>query len=158
MLSRRIYRALDTRLGTTSAGRITLAKVFPDHWSFMLGEVALYAFLALLLTGTYLTLFFEPSTSETVYDGAYGPLRGSEISSAFASTVSLSFDVRAGLLICARLVSHALLVAVDVLLAVVARLALRRSVLSRSVVPGWAVGHLETSLSQAPEVSLSDRR
>jgi ubiquinol-cytochrome c reductase cytochrome b subunit len=98
MISRRIYRALDARLGTTSVGRTALAKVFPDHWSFMLGEVALYAFLALLLTGTYLTLFFEPSTAEQVYDGAYQPLQGSEVSSAFASTVSLSFDVRAGLL------------------------------------------------------------
>jgi ubiquinol-cytochrome c reductase cytochrome b subunit len=98
MLSRRLYRALDARLGTTSVGRTALAKVFPDHWSFMLGEIALYAFLALLLTGTYLTLFFEPSTAETVYDGAYQPLHGSEVSSAFASTVSLSVDVRAGLL------------------------------------------------------------
>jgi ubiquinol-cytochrome c reductase cytochrome b subunit len=99
LLTRRIYRALDARLGTTSAARTALAKVFPDHWTFMLGEIALYSFVALLLTGTYLTLFFEPSTAERVYDGAYQPLRGSQVSSAFASTVSLSFDVRAGLLI-----------------------------------------------------------
>ncbi|PRY20194.1 cytochrome b [Pseudosporangium ferrugineum] len=99
MITRRIYRALDARLGTTSIGRTALAKVFPDHWTFMFGEIALYAFMALLLTGTYLTLFFEPSTSETVYDGAYQPLDGSKVSSAFASTVALSFDVRAGLLI-----------------------------------------------------------
>jgi ubiquinol-cytochrome c reductase cytochrome b subunit len=98
LITRRIYRSLDTRLGTTSIGRTALAKIFPDHWSFMLGEIALYSFMALLLTGTYLTLFFEPSTAETVYDGAYQPLHGSEVSSAFASTVSLSFDVRAGLL------------------------------------------------------------
>ncbi|MEV4703122.1 ubiquinol-cytochrome c reductase cytochrome b subunit [Actinoplanes sp. NPDC049316] len=99
MITRRLYRALDARLGTTSIGRTALAKVFPDHWTFMFGEIALYAFMALLLTGTYLTLFFEPSTSGTVYDGAYQPLDGSEVSSAFASTVALSFDVRAGLLI-----------------------------------------------------------
>jgi ubiquinol-cytochrome c reductase cytochrome b subunit len=99
LLTRRIYRALDARLGTTSIARTALAKVFPDHWTFMLGEIALYAFMALVLTGTYLTLFFEPSTAETVYNGAYQPLRGSSVSSAFASTVSLSFDVRAGLLI-----------------------------------------------------------
>jgi ubiquinol-cytochrome c reductase cytochrome b subunit len=98
MITRRIYRSLDSRLGTTSLGRTALAKVFPDHWTFMLGEIALYAFVALLLTGTYLTLFFSPSTAETTYDGAYQPLHGSEVSSAFASTVSLSFDVRAGLL------------------------------------------------------------
>ncbi|MEU4214202.1 ubiquinol-cytochrome c reductase cytochrome b subunit [Actinoplanes sp. NPDC026623] len=99
MITRRLYRALDARLGTTSAGRTALAKVFPDHWTFMFGEVAIYAFLALLLTGTYLTLFFDPSTADTVYDGAYQPLDGSTVSSAFASTVTLSFDVRAGLLI-----------------------------------------------------------
>jgi ubiquinol-cytochrome c reductase cytochrome b subunit len=99
MITRRIYRAFDARLGTTSIGRTALAKVFPDHWSFMLGEVALYSFLTLVLTGTYLTLFFEPSTAETVYDGAYQPLHGSQVSSAFASTVALSFDVRAGLLV-----------------------------------------------------------
>jgi ubiquinol-cytochrome c reductase cytochrome b subunit len=99
LITRRIYRALDARLGTTSVGRTALAKVFPDHWTFMLGEIALYAFMALVLTGTYLTLFFEPSTAETVYDGSYPPLHGSSVSSAFASTVSLSFDVRAGLLI-----------------------------------------------------------
>ncbi|WP_199516682.1 cytochrome bc1 complex cytochrome b subunit [Nucisporomicrobium flavum] len=98
MITRRLYRALDARLGTTSAGRTALAKVFPDHWTFMFGEVAIYAFLALVLTGTYLTLFFEPSTAETVYDGAYQPLDGSKVSSAFASTVALSWDVRAGLL------------------------------------------------------------
>ncbi|MEU4244691.1 cytochrome bc complex cytochrome b subunit [Actinoplanes sp. NPDC026619] len=99
MITRRLYRALDSRLGTTSVGRTALAKVFPDHWTFMFGELALYCFIALVLTGTYLTLFFEPSTSEKIYDGAYGPLAGSEVSSAYASTVSLSFDVRAGLLI-----------------------------------------------------------
>jgi ubiquinol-cytochrome c reductase cytochrome b subunit len=98
MITRRLYRALDARLGTTSVGRTALAKVFPDHWTFMLGEIALYCFISLILTGTYLTLFFEPSTAETVYHGAYQPLAGSSVSSAFASTVGLSFDVRAGLL------------------------------------------------------------
>ncbi|GAB1692888.1 cytochrome b [Krasilnikovia sp. M28-CT-15] len=98
MITRRLYRHLDARLGTTATGRTALAKVFPDHWTFMLGEIALYCFLALVLTGTYLTLFFEPSTAERVYDGAYQPLAGSQVSSAFASTVGLSFDVRAGLL------------------------------------------------------------
>ncbi|MCU7730289.1 ubiquinol-cytochrome c reductase cytochrome b subunit [Actinoplanes sp. KI2] len=98
MITRRLYRQLDARLGTTSLGRTALAKVFPDHWTFMLGEIALYCFIALVLTGTYLTLFFEPSTAESVYHGAYQPLDGSKVSSAFASTVRLSFDVRAGLL------------------------------------------------------------
>ena len=50
--------------------------VFPDHWSFLLGEVALYAFIVLVATGIYLALFFDPSTAKTVYHGAYAPLDG----------------------------------------------------------------------------------
>src|SRR3954466_7724553 len=77
--------------------RRTLHKVFPDHWSFLLGEIALYSFVVLLLSGTYLTLFFDASMREVVYDGSYAPLRGVEMSAAYDSTLSLSFDVRGGL-------------------------------------------------------------
>ncbi len=92
-------RFVDERLGAASLLKATLKYVFPDHWSFLLGEIALYAFLALVATGTYLALFFVPSTSETVYDGGYAPLRGATMSEAYASTLHLSFDVPAGLLI-----------------------------------------------------------
>jgi ubiquinol-cytochrome c reductase cytochrome b subunit len=71
--------------------------VFPDHWSFMIGEIALYAFLILVLTGVFLSLFFEGSTGEVVYEGSYDPLQGVEVSQAYNSVVELSFDVRAGL-------------------------------------------------------------
>jgi ubiquinol-cytochrome c reductase cytochrome b subunit len=73
--------------------------VFPDHWSFMLGEIALYSFVVLLITGTYLTFFFDPSMAHTVYHGRYVPLRGVTMSRAYASTLDISFDVRGGLLI-----------------------------------------------------------
>ncbi|GAA3306488.1 cytochrome bc complex cytochrome b subunit [Streptomyces cinereospinus] len=73
--------------------------MFPDHWSFMLGEVCLYSFLVLVLTGVYLTLFFEPSSAEVVYDGSYTPLNGIVMTRAFESTLEISFDVRGGLLI-----------------------------------------------------------
>ncbi|MGW0435631.1 cytochrome bc1 complex cytochrome b subunit [Micromonospora sp. NPDC003197] len=99
MIVDRMVRALDDRLRVVPLARRALVKVFPDHWSFMLGEVALYSFVALVLTGVYLTFFFEPSTAERVYSGAYEPLSGSRVSSAYASTVELSFDVRSGLLI-----------------------------------------------------------
>ncbi|MDQ6657947.1 MAG: cytochrome b, partial [Actinomycetota bacterium] len=79
--------------------RTAMNKVFPTHWSFMLGEVALYSFIVLLLSGVYLTLFFDASMSETVYQGVYQPLRGVPMSRAFASTLDLSFEVRGGLLI-----------------------------------------------------------
>ncbi|MBI1759179.1 MAG: ubiquinol-cytochrome c reductase cytochrome b subunit [Actinobacteria bacterium] len=89
----------DQRLTLASPIRRALNKVFPDHWSFMLGEVALYSFVILLLTGTYLTLFFDPSMAETKYSGSYDPLRGVEMSRAYSTTLDLSFDIRGGLII-----------------------------------------------------------
>ncbi len=88
---------LDNRLGLAKIARTTLHKVFPDHWSFLLGELALYSFVVLLLTGTYLTFFFKPSQAETVYHGSYKALDGVTMSRAYQSAVELSFDVRAGL-------------------------------------------------------------
>ena len=91
-------RYVDDRLGTAGFLRRSFNKVFPDHWSFMLGEIALYSFVILLLTGVYLTLFFHASTQPVVYDGSYSPLRGVPMTDAYASTLHLSFDVRGGLL------------------------------------------------------------
>jgi len=73
-------------------------KIFPDHWSFMLGEVALYSFIVILLSGTFLTLFFEASMAHVEYEGSYLPLKGIEMSAAMASTLDISFDIRGGLL------------------------------------------------------------
>jgi ubiquinol-cytochrome c reductase cytochrome b subunit len=98
MILKRVSRWVDDRLGTSRFARSALNKVFPDHWSFMLGEIALYCFVILLMTGTFLTFFFDPSSRPTVYDGSYAPLDGATVSEAFNSTVHLSFDVRAGLL------------------------------------------------------------
>ncbi len=77
----------------------TLRKIFPDHWSFMLGEIALYSFVTLLLTGTFLSLWFKPSMGEIDYNGSYQLLRGMSMSEAYASTIDISFDIRGGLLI-----------------------------------------------------------
>jgi ubiquinol-cytochrome c reductase cytochrome b subunit len=88
---------LDERLGVARIAKKGLRKVFPDHWSFMLGEIALYSFLVLLLSGTFLTLWFKPSMGEVLYDGGYVPLKGIEMSEAYRSTLELSFDVRGGL-------------------------------------------------------------
>ncbi len=90
---------VDDRLGSSNFIRRSLNKVFPDHWSFMLGEIALYSFIVILLTGVYLTLWFNPSMTEVVYDGSYAPLKGIKMSESFASTLNISFDVRGGLLI-----------------------------------------------------------
>lgn len=93
----RLLRWVDDRVGAARATTSALNRVFPDHWSFMIGEIALYCFLILVLTGTYLTFFFEPSVREVVYRGEYAPLRGVEMSAAYASALDISFSVRAGL-------------------------------------------------------------
>ncbi|MFD7443441.1 cytochrome bc complex cytochrome b subunit [Streptomyces sp. NPDC059909] len=89
----------DGRLGIYSLAKANMRKIFPDHWSFMLGEVALYSFIIIILTGVYLTLFFHPSMNEVEYHGSYVPMQGVLMSEAYASTLDISFDVRGGLLI-----------------------------------------------------------
>jgi ubiquinol-cytochrome c reductase cytochrome b subunit len=94
----RMVRFLDQRTGTSPLIRKSLRYLFPDHWSFLLGEVALYAFVILVGTGIYLTLFFEPSTAPTVYHGVYAPLQGVEMTRAYRSAIDISFKYKAGLL------------------------------------------------------------
>jgi ubiquinol-cytochrome c reductase cytochrome b subunit len=95
---RRVVRYLDSRSGAAPFIRKALRYVFPDHWSFLLGEVALYCFLLLVATGVYLTFFFDPSSAQTVYQGPYKPLDGATVSHAYASVLHISFSVKAGLL------------------------------------------------------------
>jgi len=89
---------LDDRFHGARGVRVLMRKVFPDHWSFMLGEIALWSFVILLLTGTFLSFFFVPSTAEMVYHGSYAKLDGIQMSQAYSSTLNISFDVRGGLL------------------------------------------------------------
>jgi ubiquinol-cytochrome c reductase cytochrome b subunit len=90
---------VDERFKVAAPLRKQLNKVFPDNWSFMMGEIALYSFIILILTGTYLSFFFDASMGDVVYNGSYVPLRGVEMSRAYASTLHISFDVRGGLVI-----------------------------------------------------------
>ncbi len=96
--------AIDSRYHPSAAVRRQLNKVFPTHWSFLLGEIALYSFIVLLITGVWLTLFFDPSMAEVTYDGVYQPLRGVQMSKAYASTLDITFEVRGGLFV--RQVHH----------------------------------------------------
>ena len=91
-------RWLDDRFRGAKGVRTFFKKIFPDHWTFLLGEIALYSFIILLLTGTFLTLFFKPSMTDVVYHGTYTKLDGVRMSEAYASTLNISFDVRGGLL------------------------------------------------------------
>ena len=89
---------VDERTGAAKWVKKNLTKVFPDHWSFLLGEIALYSFIILLLSGTFLTFWFDPSQREVIYDGSYEPLQGLHMSAAYASTLDISFEIRGGLL------------------------------------------------------------
>ncbi|MEW1775969.1 cytochrome b N-terminal domain-containing protein [Streptomyces sp. NPDC086777] len=95
----RVARWAEGRLGPYSLIRARARRAFPDHWSFLLGEICLYSFVVIVVTGVYLTLYFHPSMKEVQYSGSYPPLRGRTVSEAFDSTMHLSFDVRGGLLI-----------------------------------------------------------
>ena len=95
----RIANFVDTRVGLSGVVKEFGRKIFPDHWSFMFGEVALYSLVILLISGTFLTFWFNPSTAAVTYDGSYVPMKGTEMSVAFASTLDISFDVRGGLLL-----------------------------------------------------------
>ncbi|MEZ0447827.1 cytochrome bc1 complex cytochrome b subunit [Cellulomonas sp. ICMP 17802] len=89
---------LDQRTGIGTAVKTFARKIFPDHWSFLLGEIALFSFITILISGVFLTLFFVPSMNEVHYDGPWASLQGVQMSEAFSSTLHLSFEVRGGLL------------------------------------------------------------
>ena len=90
---------VDDRLGPAKGVNYLMKKVFPDHWSFMLGEIAMYSMIVCLLTGVFLTFWFVPSAGHTTYDGSYVPLQGVQMSEAYASSLRISFDIKGGLLI-----------------------------------------------------------
>ena len=92
-----LFAWIDNRFALSRGGRHLLNKIFPDHWSFMIGEIAMYCFVILILTGSYLTFFFNASQRDTVYQGSYRPLQGVHMSEAYRSVVDISFQVRAGL-------------------------------------------------------------
>ncbi|MFE2999458.1 cytochrome bc complex cytochrome b subunit [Nocardia sp. NPDC059246] len=96
--------AADERYRLAAFVKRSINKVFPTHWSFLLGEIALYSFIILILTGVYLTLYFDPSMTDVVYNGPYQPLRGVTMSRAYESTLNISFEIRGGLFI--RQVHH----------------------------------------------------
>jgi ubiquinol-cytochrome c reductase cytochrome b subunit len=91
--------AMDERYHLAPGIKRQINKVFPSHWSFLLGEIALYSFIVLLITGVYLTLFFDPSMTEVTYNGVYQPLRGVAMSRAYESALDISFEVRGGLFV-----------------------------------------------------------
>ncbi len=97
-----VERYVDSVTGRTGGNSFvtkSLRKVFPSHFSFLWGELALYSFIVLLVTGTYLTLFYQGSQEVRTYTGSYEALQGQEVSAAFDSVMRISHDVKGGLLI-----------------------------------------------------------
>ncbi len=94
-----LARWVDDRTGIATMTKPLLRKVFPDHWSFLIGEIALWSFIVVLITGVFLTLWFKPSMAEIEYDGSYQIMKGMLMSEAFASTIDISMDIRGGLLL-----------------------------------------------------------
>ena len=94
----RAYGWVDARLDL-DADRDILGKAFPAEDSFLLGEVALFCFLVLVLTGTFLGFFFEPSTSDVTYEGSVERFQGEEVPEAFASVLNITYDVPFGMLL-----------------------------------------------------------
>ncbi len=138
MIIRRLVGWLDARTGSARMLRSALDKVFPNHFSFLLGEVALYSFVILVLTGTYLALFFVASTEAVTYDGSYEQLQGIEVSRAFDSALDLSFEVRAGLVM--RQAHHwAALIFVGAITAHLARIFFTGA-FRRPREPNWIIG------------------
>ncbi len=99
MIVRRVVTFFDDRLGSSGFLRAALVKVFPDHWAFMLGEICVYAFVALLLTGTYLAFLFNDSNAQTIYHGPYASLAGRSVPASYASVLDISFSTKLGLLV-----------------------------------------------------------
>jgi ubiquinol-cytochrome c reductase cytochrome b subunit len=138
VIIRRLVGWVDARTGSARVLRSALDKVFPNHFSFLLGEVALYSFVILVLTGTYLALFFVASTEAVTYDGSYEQLQGIEVSRAFDSALDLSFEVRAGLVM--RQAHHwAALIFVGAITAHLARIFFTGA-FRRPREPNWIIG------------------
>jgi ubiquinol-cytochrome c reductase cytochrome b subunit len=104
VIVRKSVKFLDDRLGSSAFLKAAVRKVFPDHWSFMLGEICVYAFIVLLVTGTYVAFFFDDSSAPTVYHGAYASLAGRSMPASYVSVLDLSFAVPLGLFV--RQVHH----------------------------------------------------
>jgi ubiquinol-cytochrome c reductase cytochrome b subunit len=96
-LEKRAFDEIDDRLGTSSWLKNALNHIFPDHWSFMVGEIAMYCLVILIITGVYLTFFFHASNAIVTYHGPYHPLDGQQMTEAYSSVLNISFHVRAGL-------------------------------------------------------------
>jgi ubiquinol-cytochrome c reductase cytochrome b subunit len=95
----RLLDAIDRRTGLRSVVRKTADKVFPGHWSFLLGEVALITFGILVVTGIVLALFYRPFIDPVAYSGSAELYQGRTVPAVFGSILRLTHDIPGGLLL-----------------------------------------------------------
>jgi ubiquinol-cytochrome c reductase cytochrome b subunit len=77
-MMRGIVAFLDDRFGSNAGARFFLRKIYPDHWSFYLGEFALYAFMLLVATGVWLTFVYQANPADA-YDSVVSLSRAAPI-------------------------------------------------------------------------------
>jgi cytochrome b-561 len=77
-----LSRWLDERLALDRFRAKYLGKPFPVHATFFLGEIALFCFVVLVITGVYLALAYEPSAQLVAVEGGRLP-------AAYASTLAI---------------------------------------------------------------------
>ncbi len=68
-----VYKWLDERLDLDRLNKKFMRKAFPVHHSFFLGEITLFSFITLVLTGIFLTFGYEPSTRLVKHAGEQLP-------------------------------------------------------------------------------------
>ncbi|MEF8822179.1 MAG: cytochrome bc complex cytochrome b subunit [Halovenus sp.] len=95
---RRLYGWFDDRLDL-EGGRSILGKAFPAEDSFLLGEVALFCFVLLVLSGMFLGFFYEPSISNVEYEGSVAEYQGEEMPESYVSVLNITYDVPFGMLL-----------------------------------------------------------
>ena len=98
-----LFRWLDERF---DLDRGIFGKAFPEdrYGSFLLGEVGLFAFVVLALTGTYLGLLYAPSAETTSYQGSVIQYSGKQVPAAFASVLTITYDTPFGMFV--RMAHH----------------------------------------------------
>ena len=91
---------VDDRTGAAKAVELPAQEGLPRPLVLHARRDRALQLIILLLTGTFLTFWFVPSSGQVVYDGSYVPLQGvDDVARPTAPTLDISFDVRGGLLI-----------------------------------------------------------
>lgn len=76
-----------------------LGKAFPADDSFLLGEVAIFSFVIVVLSGIFLGTFYEPSSADVAYQGAVSQFQGEQMPAAFVSVLNITYGIPFGMFV-----------------------------------------------------------